>query len=284
MGIRTSPTVCKRRLAMRLRRLRAEAGIRAADVATELGCSPGKISQMETSRVSISVPDAKAMLELYGVTGADRDAIVELARTARLRGWWLPYAGAMDPWFQQYVGLETESSVVRTYQCEHVPSLLQTDDYLRAMAAGELAPCAREKLEALVRLAHSRAEILTGDPAPRFAFVLSEAALCRRVGTRSTMTGQLHRLLELSRRDNVTLQVLPFTSGAHAAMTGAFTLLEFAEETDPDIVYVEHLTGARCIEDAGEVADYRTAFGFLAERALSTPRSAALIRRILKQG
>jgi transcriptional regulator with XRE-family HTH domain len=244
---------------MELRRLRAEAGIKAADVATELGCSPGKISQMETSRVSISVPDAKAMLELYGVTGPYRDTMVELARAARQRGWWLPYADTMPPWFEHYVGLETESAAVRVYQPEYVPSLLQTDEYL----------CARR-------------EILTGET--RLHFVLDEAALRRRVGTRSTMTGQLHRLLELSRRDNVSLRVLPFTAGAHAAMAGAFTLLEFADAVDPAVVYVEHLTGARCIEDPEEVVEFRAAFEGLSGRALSASGSATLIRRILRQG
>jgi len=267
---------------MELRRLRAEAGIKAADVATELGCSPGKISQMETSRVSISVPDTKAMLELYGVTGPYRDTMIELARAARQRGWWLPYADAMPPWFEHYLGLETESAVVRVYQPEYVPGLLQTDEYLCAMAARELSPWTRAELDQRRGLACARREILTGET--RLHFVLDEAALRRRVGTRSTMTGQLHRLLELSRRDNLTLRVLPFTAGAHAAMAGAFTLLEFAEPVDPDVVCVEHLTGARHIEDAEEVADFRAAFDCLAERALSASGSAALIRRILRQG
>src|SRR5947209_8576133 len=137
MGKRTSPTVKRRRLAIELRRLREAAGLRAIDVAHELGCSPGKISQMETGRVSITVPDTKAMLDAYGINGDQRTALVELARTSRQRGWWQAYNETLYQWFQPFVGLETEVSELRVYESEFVPGLLQTEDYQRALLAAD---------------------------------------------------------------------------------------------------------------------------------------------------
>jgi transcriptional regulator with XRE-family HTH domain len=283
MGIRSSPIVRRRRLANELRRIRDEAGIKASDVAAELGCSPGKISQLETGRVSISVPDTKAMLEFYGVSGDRRDELVELARAAKQRGWWLPYADSMRSWFAPYVGLETESSVLRGYQSEFVPGLLQTEEYQRALLAAEPADRSAREVDQLVALRKGRQEILTGPDAPRSCFVVNEAVLRRCVGRREVMAGQLQRLLEAGRQDGVTIQVLPFASGAHAAMTGAFMLVEFPDPADPPFVYVEHLTGARYIEEDGEVARYRVAFDCLVAGALSKTRSAALIREVCKE-
>lgn len=268
---------------MELRRLRHAADIKAADVAKELGCSPGKISQMETCSVSISVPDTKAMLEMYGITGDQRESLVDLARTAKERGWWLPYIDKMHPWAQQYVGLETESSVLRTYQAEYVPGLLQTEEYMRALRGSDIKPWSEEELDQLVALRKGRQEILTGEDAPRFWFILNEAVLRRWVGPPDVMSGQLNRMLEAGRQENVTVQVLPFAGGAHSAMSGSFLLLEFPEPVDPEVVYVEYLTGARYIEDDEEVKSYRIAFEDLMASALSRTRSASLIREVMKE-
>jgi len=283
MGIRSSPILRRRRLATELRKLRDGAGVKAADVARELGCSPGKISQMETGRVSISVPDTKAMLELYGVDGDRRDALVELARAAKLRGWWLPYAGAMHPWSQHYVGLETEAAVILAYQSEYLPGLLQTEPYLRALLAGEITPWSAEEVDRLVELRRARQQVLTGADAPRCVFLLNEAALRRLVGSPQVMRDQLHRLLEAGRQDNVIVQVLPFTAGAHPAMTGPFVYLSFPDPADVDVVYVEYLTGALYLESVSDVGAYNEAFSRLATTALSRTRSTALIREIMKE-
>jgi transcriptional regulator with XRE-family HTH domain len=283
MGIRTSPIVRRRRLANELRRIRAAAGIKAADVAHELGCSPGKVSQMETGRVAISVPDTKAMLELYGITGDRRENLVELSRTARTRGWWLPYIDTMQSWFQPYIGLETESSELRTYQSEFVPGLLQTEGYQRVLLAAELHPWSTEEIDRFVALRKERQQILTGPDAPRFCFILNESVLRRPVGRREVMHGQLQRLLEAGRQDNITIQVLPFAAGAHAAMSGAFMLVSFPDPADPPFVYLEYLTGARYLEEDEDVARYRVAFDTLMASALSKTRSASLIREVAKE-
>lgn len=182
MDRRISPTVRRRRLASELRRLRAEAGIKAADVATELACSPGKVSMMETCRVAISVPDTRVMLELYGVVGPRRDELVDMARAARQRGWWLAYRAGAHPWLEHVVGLEMECSVVRGYGAELVPDLLRTEEYQRSLLASEVEPPSPQDAEEFVALATRRQEILDGVDPPTLAFVLNEAVLRRRVG------------------------------------------------------------------------------------------------------
>jgi transcriptional regulator with XRE-family HTH domain len=282
MGIRSSPILRRRRLAADLRKMRTDAGVRAVDVARELGCSPGKISQMETGRVAVSVPDAKAMLELYGVTDDRRETVIALARAAKLRGWWVPYNDTIHPWSQHYVGLETEASTLLAYQSEYVPGLLQTEAYLRAVVAGEIGRWSAEDADRLVALRRSRQQILCGDDPPACVFMLNEAVLHRRVGSPKVMREQLRRLLDAGRRANVTVRVLPFTAGAHPAMTGPFVLLNFPDPADPGVVYVEYLTGARYIEDGAELVRYGTAFSRLTVSALSKTRSAALIREVMK--
>lgn len=260
----------RRRLALELRRLRDEAGIKAADAARELGCSPGKISQMENGHVAVTVPDAKAMLELYGVTGGRRDALVELARSARERGWWQPYAEALHPWRRSYIGLETEASTVLACRSELVPGLLRTEDYLRAVLAARPEPAPAEQVIALVGLYQERQANLA---AGTWRFLLDESVLRRQVGSAQVMRAQLERLLEAGKRENVTVQVLPFAAGVAC---GSFTVLEFAQ--DPAVVYLEHLAGAEYVEDEDAVARYRAAFEALTSGALSPARSATLIR------
>lgn len=283
MGTRISPAVRRRRLAMALRGLRVAAGLKAADVATELGCSPGKISQLENGRVAITVPDAKAMLELYGVTGRERDALVELARTAKQRGWWQSYDGAMRAWLRRYVGLEAEATVLRAYQTETVPDLLQTEEYQRALLARAVEVWSAVEVDELVGLRAKRQELLAGADAPTLWLVLGEGVLRRRVGSAKVMAAQLHRLLELSKRGSVNLQVLPFAAGAHCAMSGPFTVLEFPDPADPAVVYIEYLTGAHYLEGDKEVGRYQSAFADLTAAALSKTRSAALIRDLARE-
>src|ERR1700716_1732365 len=260
MGKRTSPTVRRRRLAIELRRLRAENGIKAADVAKELGYSPGKISQMETARVSISVPDARAMLEMYGVNGDQRDTLVDLARTSRKRGWWQAYNDTLHQWFQFYVGLETETSELRSYQAEYVPGLLQTGDYQRALLAVELKKWSDEEVDQLVALRKDRQQLLGCEDTPRLSIILNEGALRRLVGTPQVMHGQLRRLLDAGREEHITIQVLPFAAGAHVVMVCSFMLLSFPEPADTDVVYLENIAGAHYLEEREDVQRYRLAF------------------------
>jgi transcriptional regulator with XRE-family HTH domain len=283
MGRRSSPTIKKRRLAAELRRLREAGGHKAADVAKELGCSAGKISQMETCRVGISVPDAKAMLEHFGITGDHREALVQLAREAKQRGWWQRFNDALHPWFQQFVGLETEASTLRSYQNEYIPGLMQTEGYQRALLRAEMKHWADDEISQLVALRKDRQQLLVGEEAPRIWAIVNEASLRRLVGTPEVMLEQLRHLLDLTKHDNIVVQVLPFTAGAHVAMSGAFTILEFEEDLDPDVVYLEHLAAAHYLDEPGDVQRYKVAFEDLIATSLSRTRSASLVREIMKE-
>lgn len=277
MSTRISPTVHRRRLAMELRRLRTEAGIKADEVARELACSPGKISQMETGRVSITVSDTKAMLELYGVTGERRDELLELARTAKQRGWWHPYGDALYPWARHYIGLETGVSAIRGYRTTLVPDLLQTEDYQRAALARD-SRVSDTELDRLVELGRRRRELLDGPDAPQLWFVLDETVLRRRVGSAQVMRAQLDHLLEAGHRPNITVQVLPYAAGALPATTGSFTLLEFPDLADPAVVHIRYVTGALYLQNDEDVQVYRGLLDDLTANALSKTRSAALIK------
>lgn len=267
---------------MELRRLRGELGIRAADVAEELGCSMGKVSLMETGRVSITVSDTKAILDIYGVQGEEREAFIELARHAKQRGWWVGYNSTIHPWLQQFVGLETETSVLRTYQSSLVPGLLQSEDYQRALLAHEIKPWSEEEIAQFIALRKDRQQILANADS-RFWFILDEAVLRRWIGTPEIMHAQLKMLLEVGGQANVTIQILPFAAGAHSALSGAFQLLEFRHPADQGAVYLEHLVGAHFLEEDHEVRAFRLAFEDLMASALSRTRSASLIREVMKE-
>jgi transcriptional regulator with XRE-family HTH domain len=283
MGKRTSPTVRRRRLAAELRRLRAENGIKAVDVAKELGCSISKISLMESGRVSVSVGDSRLMLEMFGVNGEERDALVELARRSKERGWWHSYNGTLPEWFEVYIGLECEASSLRSYEAEYMPGLLQTEEYMRGLAVGERHMTRSEEIDRAVSMRVDRQKLLAGDDAPRFWTVLNEAVLRRQVGSDDVTRAQLQRLLEAGRQGNITVQVLPFSAGVHVSMVGSFHLLGYPEPVDPDVVFVEYLTGGLYMEEPADVDRYKLAYDHLVATALPVAKSTALIREIMKE-
>ncbi|GII85947.1 transcriptional regulator [Sphaerisporangium siamense] len=280
MSPRTSPTARRRRLAAELRRLRKEAGLTREQVAEVIGCAPATITRFEIARSGPRVGEVALMLELYGITGAQRDALLKMAKEARRRGWWHPYSGAIPTWFETYVSLEEEAATIRAYESECVPGLLQTAGYMRAVTLAEPVVPGAEEIDRRVAVRMERQARLSGDEAPAIWAVLNEAAVRRQVGGRETMRDQLERLMEVSRLHNVTLQILPFEAGAHPGMDGAFTILGFPESMDPDVVYVEYRAGSLYLEGRTEVDTYNLMFDHLRARALSPDESQALIAKV----
>lgn len=233
------------------------------------------ISRWETGERSIRPGDVRVLLEVYEVTGEQADTLLTLARQAKERGWWQPYTSAIPDWFQVYVGLEAEASVIREYAAELVPGLLQTEGYYRAFLASAAPgdPDTDQKIE--IRMA--RQERLTGDDRPRYWAVLNEAVIRRPVGGAEMMGEQLDHLAQLVRLPDVTIQVLPFSAGAHPAMEGPFSILGFPEPFDPDVVYLENQAGSVYVEEPEEIDRYSQAFTHLIAKALSAEDSAALI-------
>ncbi|MEP7026503.1 MAG: helix-turn-helix transcriptional regulator [Actinomycetota bacterium] len=283
MATEQSPTVRRRRLALELRRLREAARLTCEEVAEHLECSASKISRVETGRVSVSPRDVRDMLEIYGVSGQERDSLVQLARDSRQKGWWHAYSDTINPQFATYVGLESAASEIRVYEVSLIPSLLQTQDYARAIITSGMMNGSGEEMERSVALRMARQPALTRDDDPPLLWtVLDEAALRRRVGGRELMRAQLEHVLELSTLKNVAMQVIPFGAGAHPAMGRPFVILVFPERVDPDVVYLEDLTSAFYLEDVEEVDRYNVFFNHLRATALSFDDSAALITSVLK--
>ncbi|MFA1550697.1 helix-turn-helix domain-containing protein [Actinomadura chokoriensis] len=283
MTARRSPTVRKRRLAAELRRLRKECGLTREQVAERIGCAPVTITRIETGQSGARVGEVSLMLEVYGVTGDEREALLQVAKDARKRGWWHQYSGTIPAWFQVYVGLEEETASMQDYQSEVVPGILQTEAYARATYLAEAAVPADEEVTRQIQLRLERQKrLLETENSPDMWFVLNEAAIRREVGGAPAMRDQLDRLLQLSRRPNITLQVLPFSVGAHPSMQGSFRILTFPEPADPAVVYVEYWRGSLYLEKPDEVDGYTMVFNHLRAQALSRDDSRTLLTSAIR--
>lgn len=278
-AVRSSPTVRRRRLAMELRRLREAAGLTCEDAGRALDNSGAKISRMETGRVGIRARDVRDLLEVYGVTDeAERETLLTLARESRQKGWWHTYGRALPPWFEVYVGLEAAATSISAYEVQVVPGLLQTEAYARAVLRAGRVVQANQDLDQQVTLRMDRQKILTGEDVTDLWAILDEGVLRRQVGGTEVMREQLRHLVTMGELPNVTIQVLPFTAGAHTGTDGAFALLDFDKRhADLDVVYLEHLTGSLYLEHADEVKRYTVHFHHLRASALSRDDSSALI-------
>ena len=285
MAGRSSPTVKRRRLAAELRHLREASGLTIDEVAERLEWSTAKISRIENARVSVLPRDVKFLLSVYGITETDEpwDVLISLARESRQKGWWQQYGEAVPDWFEVYVGLEAEATAIWGYDAEFVPGVLQTKEYARAVHRAQLMTATDDEIDRLVRVRLARQELLISDDAPQLWLVLNEAVIRRVVGGRQTMRAQLERLIEASNLPNVTLQIVPFSAGAHPAMDGAFKLLSFRDPTDPNIVYIEYHTGALYLEKHADVTRYSLMFDHLRAAALSVGASRDKMARVAEE-
>jgi transcriptional regulator with XRE-family HTH domain len=261
-----SPTVRRRRLAAELRRLRDQAQLTIEDVAEKLDCSSSKISRIETEHVGVSPKDARELLKLYGVAEDQLEALVQLAREARKKGWWHSYN---EVFTGAFVGLEAEAASLRAYQALLIPGLLQTEDYMRAVIRAARPDATTAQIEKRVKARLARQQLLTEADPPRYWAVIDEAVLCRSVGGAQVMADQLRWLSTKAALPHVTIQVLPFSAGAHAGMEGPFLILGFPEQTDTDVVYVDNTTAGIYLEEPAEILRYTLMFDHLRAAALS---------------
>jgi transcriptional regulator with XRE-family HTH domain len=272
---RPSPTVRARRLASELaqRRQSADMTLEAASAATRGEVSPVTFQRAERGARIPRPGDLRLMLAAYGTPPAEVEWLVSLAREARQRGWWHPYQGSIRPSFAPYIGFETEATAIREYASELVPGLMQTEAYYRAVIATN--PPAVD-VEQIVRLRKER-QARFQEEDWSYRAVLNEAVVRRPAGGADVMRGQLSHLLELAERPNVTIQVVPFAVGAHPAMAGSFTLLQFQEVRD--IAFVEHQAGSLYL-DEGDETPYVRMYEDLIGMASNPADSAAFIRDV----
>lgn len=261
------PTVRRRQLGKKLRKLRQEAGRTPEDVATYLGVKRPTVTRIEQGKQAILPKNVRLMCQLYGVVAPMLDTLLRLAEEAGERGWWATYSDTVPNWFEDYVGLEADAEEIWSYESEFVPGLLQTPDYVRAINSA--ARPGRADLEQAVEFRQARQSRLTRPSPPRLHVIINEAALLRPVGGPEAMAAQLEHLAKMATQPNIILQVLPLSIGAHAGMTGPFSMLRFPDDLSMNVVYLEHERGATYLERPLDLERHSEIFRLLRETALS---------------
>ena len=278
------PTALRMIFGTQLRRLREAAGVAPDRAGYEIRGSRSKISRLEHGRVSFKHRDVADLLTLYGITDEQmRARMRSLARQANAPGWWSRYGDILPDWFEGYLGLEGAASVIRTFELQFVHGLFQTEAYARAvtMLGHKTAPAGEIDRRVSVRL--KRQDMLTSPGPPRVWSVMDEAAVRRPVGGRAVMRAQLERLAEVAGLPQVTIQVVPFGRGGHAAAGGSFTILRFADQELPDIVYIEQLTSALYLDDREDVDHYLEVTNELSAQALTPAGTARFLAEITRE-
>lgn len=274
---RRPPSVRARQLAAELRRLRDAARLTGEEVAGQLGWSPSKVSRIETGQTSPGAADLRRMLDIYEVTGTQRDRLERLAQSSDQRGWWDAYTDTLAPEYTALIALEAESESVRWYAPMMVPGLLQTERYAREVIRSGLLIAPPGEVERRVQVKMTRQRVLTRDDPLQMAVVIDEASILRTIGGPQVMREQLGHITAMAGRPNITVQVLPLDAGAHPALNGEFTILTFPDLVAPDVVYLENMASDLYVESEAEVYRYGLAFDRLRELALSPEESAELI-------
>ncbi len=276
-----APTVLRILLGTQLRRLREARGISAQDAAKAIRGSESKISRIELGRNAVREVDIADLLNLYGITDmAEREQLLTLASQANQQGWWHRYQDVLPTWFQSYIGLEESAESIRSFDAQFVPGLLQTEDY--ASAVIQLGAYSRAETHRLVYLRKERQRRFASGGLRLWA-VIDEVALRRPVGTAALRRAQLEHLLDISNRPGLTIQVCPFLTGASYAAPGSFSILQFATDDLPDVVYVEQLTSALYLDKRVDVDRYTEAMAQIVATSTTPEQTTDLIRSMLRE-
>jgi hypothetical protein len=238
---------------------------------------------MELGRVPFKERDVADLLALYRVGDRERDRLLDLARRANAPGWWHRFGDIVPPWFLSYLGLEEAASLIRTYEVQFVPGLLQTADYARAVIRLGHAHASVAEIDRRTELRQARQEVLRRPAPPHLWAVIDEAVLRRPVGTEDTMRSQIEALIEASRMPHVRLQIIPFRVGGLGPAGVPFTILRFAEPELPDVVYIEHLSGALYLDSRQDIELYSRALDRLMVDAETPDQSRQMIAKVVAQ-
>ncbi|MEQ8143625.1 helix-turn-helix transcriptional regulator [Streptomyces sp. OP7] len=280
MSVRT--TTRRRQLGSTLRKLRARSGMTLEEAGRLVGVSKATVSRYETQAGPVKWIVVDALCREYGATDAEREAVVRLAKDAKQQGWWSSFADSIPESMNLLLTLEDEAVREDHFSCVYVPGLLQTRAYSTALQKANEIPLAPAEIERLVDIRMKRQEILTRPDPPRLWAILDESVIRRVVGSPGTMKEQLSRLLEANESPHVTLQVLPFSKGAHSAALGSFVILG-GTESALDVVYVDFHTGSLFLEKEEELERYRLAFEYLRAQALDMEASSSLIQHVREE-
>ncbi len=282
-GAQSGPTALRIILGAHLRRMRDAAGISRSDAGWEIRSSESKVSRMELGRVGFKERDVRDLLTLYGLDdGEERERLLALARDANNPGWWHRFGDVLPSWFHSYLDLESAAQLIRTYELQFVPGLLQTPEYVRAVVQLGRGLIPAEEVERRVALRVNRQEILRRPDPVRLWAVVDESVLRRPIGGVKAMRLQLEHLLEATHLPNLTLQVMEFDGGGHAATGGAYSILRFPEQDLPDIVYIEHLTSALYLDKLEDLDRYTATMEALCVAAPPPNKTRDILARILR--
>jgi transcriptional regulator with XRE-family HTH domain len=280
----TGPTVLRIVLGSQLRSLRQACEISREDAGKAIRGSHAKISRIELGRVRVKERDLADLLDLYGVRAdTERADYFAMARQAMQPGWWHQYSDVIEEWFGPHIGLEAAASMIRTYEVQFLPGLLQTEDYARAVIRLGHPDVPESRVQRLVDLRVARQRLLERPDAPRIWAVIDEAALRRPFGGPDVMRAQLEHLLRVADLPNVTLQVARFHVSHHAAAGTPVTILRFPEPDLPDVVYLEQLTSAVYLDKQEDVDQYALIMERLCTSA-DAPRETTQFLRDLLDG
>lgn len=279
-GDSPSPTAPRVILGGQLRGFREASGVTMDEAAYRIRASRSKLSRMENGRVSFKERDVEDLLTLYRVTDTEtRSGVMALVGLANAVGWWDRYDDVLPDWFEPYLGLESSSSLIRCFELQFVPGLFQIAEYARAVAMLGPGVVPGEELDRRVALRVKRQDLLTRPDPPRIWAVLDEGVLRRPLGGRAVMRAQIERLIEISDQPNVTLQVVPFGRGGHAAAGGSFSMLRFADPCVPDMVYAEQLASAVYFDKRADIDLYAGVMDRLGARALIPEQTRGFLIR-----
>ncbi|HEX6452032.1 MAG TPA: helix-turn-helix transcriptional regulator [Trebonia sp.] len=270
-------------LGSQLRRLRESAGVTPERAGDEIRASRSKISRMEAGKVKFKIRDISDLLSLYGVTGEQtRSRFLALVKQSGMKDWWMKYGDILPGWFETYLGLESAASAIRSFEMQFVHGLYQTEDYARAVTRLGHETASASEIEQRVALRLKRQDLLSRPEPPMIWSVMDEAALRRPVGGPAVMRTQLRRLAEAATGPHVTFQVIPFGTGGHAGASGSFSVLRFAEQDLPDVVYMEQLTSAMYLEQRPDVEHYLGVMDQLSGQALTPAATIRFIEQVAR--
>ena len=270
-------------LGTQLRRFREAAGITPERAGYAIRASRSKISRLENGRVRLKRRDVTDLLTLYGVSDeTTRSRFLTLAGQSNSPDWWTKYSDILPDWFETYLGLEAAASTIRTFEVQFVPGLFQTEGYARAVTRLGRKSAPPEEVERRVALRLKRQDLLSRPNPPTIWSVMDEAVLRRPVDGCAVMRAQFQHLIEMAELPHVSLQVVPFASGGHAAESGSFTVLRFEERDLPDVVYLEQLTGAVYLDQRADVERYLEVVNELSTEALTPDETTHFIEQVAR--
>jgi hypothetical protein len=279
-----APTAVRMILGSQMHRFREAAGITPDEAAYQIRASRSKISRMENGRVGFKRRDVEDLLTLYGVTDAGaRGAALSLVAETNSTGWWNQHGDVAPGWFEPYLGLESAASVIRDFELQFVPGLFQTEHYARAVTLLTPAAMPGEETERRVSLRLKRQDLLARQDPPHVWAIVDEGVLRRPIGGQAVMRAQLTRLAEVAELPHVTLQVIPFGRGGHAAVGGSFNVLRFDNPDVPDVVYIEQIASALYLDKREDVELYLEVMDRLGAKSLTPQDTQRFLAKILDE-